>query len=234
MAMNVDLTKLDTVAGITLQDLKQREGIMPPLNRTDEEEDHTSEQNEVEGPIGPTDQFHMPLKFAYRRAFSEMELLDSLGGATFQEGMCYCFMSRGDVDLSSYLKLILKQQNVPELIVSSWRADLSDFEMLKKWKQAGRIGKVDVFLGRLYAYGSERRYNITTFREMVKDFPDITVKVFRNHSKIIAGKGEKYNFVVQSSANMNTNVNAENCCIIIDKDCFDFYRKFFSDIKTLI
>lgn len=143
-------------------------------------------------------------------------------------------MSRGDVDLSSYLKLILKQQNVPELIVSSWRADLSDFEMLKKWKQAGRIGKVDVFLGRLYAYGSERRYNITTFREMVKDFPDITVKVFRNHSKIIAGKGEKYNFVVQSSANMNTNVNAENCCIIIDKDCFDFYRKFFSDIKTLI
>lgn len=85
--MNVDLTKLDTVAGMTLQDLKQREGIMPPLNRTDEETDeelgHTSKQNEVEGPIGPTDQFHMPLKYAYRRAFSEMELIDSLGGGNF-------------------------------------------------------------------------------------------------------------------------------------------------------
>ena len=199
-----------------------------------QEEDHTSEQNEVEGKIGPCDCYGMKLSYAYRRAFSDMELLGSLDSFDFSEGRCYCFMSRGDVDLASYLRMLLHAQNIPELIVSSWRADVSDIEMLRKWKQEGRIGKLDIYLGRLYAYGTERRYNITTFREIMQEFPDVTVKVFRNHSKLICGRGEKFNFVLQSSANLNTNVNAENACLIIDSSCWEFYSSFFSDIKSLI
>ena len=220
---------LQSIQTISLDDIGK------PVEEPDvQEEERTSEQNEVEGQIGPCDCYGMKLSYAYRRAFSDMELLGSLDSFDFSEGRCYCFMSRGDVDLASYLRMMLHAQNIPELIVSSWRADVSDFEMLRKWKLEGRIGRMDIYLGRLYAYGSERRYNITTFREMMADFPDVTVKVFRNHSKLICGRGEKFNFILQSSANLNTNVNAENACLIIDSGCWDFYRAFFSDIKSLI
>lgn len=228
--------KLQGVSVLDLEGLEARRGIMPPLKKGEEQEDETLQQNEVEGKIGPTDQFGLPLKYAYRRAFSDMELLESLRTPdfTFQKGWCYCFMSRGDVDLSSYLKLMLKHTTCDHLIVSTWHAEEQDFTMMHRWMEQGRIKRLDVYLGRLYCYGSGRRFNIRRYREIMADMPAYTVKVFRNHSKVIAGTGPDFSFVIQGSANMNTNVNAENVCIIIDDAAFAFYRDFFKEIKSLI
>lgn len=233
----MDLSKLEGVQGCNLQELELRKGIMPPLKREKEEEpeDHSGSIVNEEGQLGPTDQFGMPVKFAYRRAFSHMELLESVGkDFTFQNGWCYNFITRGDVDMLSYLTLILREQDIEHLILSSWRAERKDMEMILHWKEKGRIGKIEIYLGRLYAHSHDDRYNIRQWRELCAPFPDVTIKVFRNHTKIAAGKGAKFNFVVQSSANMNTNVNAENACIIIDDEAFEFYRQFFSEVKTLI
>lgn len=80
--------KLQGVSVLDLEGLEARRGIMPPLKKGEEQEDETLQQNEVEGKIGPTDQFGLPLKYAYRRAFSDMELLESLRAPdfTFQKG----------------------------------------------------------------------------------------------------------------------------------------------------
>lgn len=221
---------------MTLDELAMRQDIMPSVKSGEEREDETARQNEAEGRIGPTDHFGMPLKYAYRRAFSDMELLESLRAPDFcfRKGWCYCFMSRGDVDLSSYLKLVLKHTTCSHLIVSTWHAEEQDFIMMKKWMEQGRIGRLDVYLGRLYCYGSGRRFNIRRYREIMADMPECTIKVFRNHSKVIAGTGPDFSFVIQGSANMNTNVNAENVCIIVDDAAFAFYRDFFKDVKSLI
>lgn len=236
----IDLSHIDAAPGMNIPDLLNlQEGLMPHVDHPEDDdlkEDETERMNEVEGPVGPTDHMGFPLKYAYRRAFSEMELLESLAAPDFQfqEGWCYCFMSRGDVDLLSYLKLVLQHQNVERLIVSAWKTDETDIKLIRKWMEYGRIAHLDIYLGRMYAYGKERRYDIRRFRGILEGLPECTVKVFRNHSKIIAGKGEKFNFVIQGSANMNTNVNAENVCIIIDDAAYDFYSSFFKDIKSLI
>mgnify|MGYP003535777278 FL=1 len=61
---------------------------------------------------------------------------------------------------------------------------------------------------------------------------DGKIVVFKNHSKIFAGYGEKFHFGVQSSANINTNPRAENGCITISKDIFDFYFEYYNGIKS--
>ena len=57
--------------------------------------------------------------------------------------------------------------------------------------------------------------------------------VFRNHSKIYAGIGDKFAFGIQSSANINTNPRIEQACITIDRGIYDFYKEYFDGIITI-
>lgn len=54
---------------------------------------------------------------------------------------------------------------------------------------------------------------------------------FKNHSKIFAGVGEKFAFVIESSANINTNPRTEQGVITISRDLFEFYKQYFDGIK---
>lgn len=47
-------------------------------------------------------------KYEYRRAFSEMKLLDLCGEFKFTEGHSYNFLTGGDIDSLSFLKCILR------------------------------------------------------------------------------------------------------------------------------
>jgi len=55
----------------------------------------------------------------YRRAFSETQLLDVLG-FDFKEGESYHTISGGDVDILSFLKCVLRQQNLKHCLFSTW------------------------------------------------------------------------------------------------------------------
>ena len=55
----------------------------------------------------------------YRRAFSETQLLD-ICDLPFQEGNSYHFITGGDVDALSYLKIVLRQQNLGYCLFSTW------------------------------------------------------------------------------------------------------------------
>ena len=54
--------------------------------------------------------------------------------------------------------------------------------------------------------------------------------VFRNHSKVMAFYGERFDGAILSSANVNTNPRTENTVIDCTTDAADFYRAFFDDI----
>jgi len=54
--------------------------------------------------------------------------------------------------------------------------------------------------------------------------------IFRNHSKIISGYGDKFYFAVESSANINTNPRTENSCLTIAKGIYEFYKGYFDGI----
>lgn len=56
--------------------------------------------------------------------------------------------------------------------------------------------------------------------------------IFRNHSKIIAGTGERFTFGLQTSANIDTNMRTEQACLSIDEGIYQFYKDYFDKIKS--
>lgn len=56
----------------------------------------------------------------YRRAYGETVLMDITKDDNFKDGDCYNYITGGDVDSLSFLRLILRQQNIKHLLFSTW------------------------------------------------------------------------------------------------------------------
>ena len=170
-------------------------------------------------------------QYEYRRAFSEVRLLEAMEYVKLTDGVTYNFITGGDVDSLSYLKVVLNQHDLDYALCSTWCMAAEDILQLTQWYDEGKIRKIDLYVGEIFP----NSYKIEW--QMVKDFyakhPDAgRVAVFRNHSKVYAGCNESENFYfgIQTSANINTNPRTENGCIIIDKGIYDFYRAYFDGI----
>jgi len=164
----------------------------------------------------------------YRRAFSETQLLD-ICDMPFKDGDSYHFITGGDVDALSYLKIILRQQDLDYCLLSSWCMANEDIYQIHSWLKAGKIKKLDAYLGEIFPGSYKEEYKL--FKPIVEQFGG-RLAIFRNHSKIFAGYGDKFAFGVETSANINTNPRTENGCITIDKGIFEFYKKYFDGIVS--
>ena len=170
-------------------------------------------------------------RYQYRRAFSEVKLLEAMKYVKPEKGVSYNFITAGDVDSMSYLKVVLNWYNLDYVLCSTWCMAAEDILQLQEWHEAGRIKRLDMYLGEIFP-GS---YKIEW--EMVKAFykqhPDAgRAAIFRNHSKIYAGANyaEDFYFGIQTSANINTNPRTENGNITIDQGLFEFYKDYFDGI----
>ena len=59
------------------------------------------------------------------------------------------------------------------------------------------------------------------------------VAVFRNHSKIMSGQGEKFAFTIESSANINTNPRTEQTQVTVNDELYHFYKDYFDGIISI-
>jgi len=163
----------------------------------------------------------------YRRAFSETQLLDVLG-EKFQDGFSYHCITAGDVDSLSYLKCILRQQNLDYCLFSTWCMAADDILQFEEWLEIGKIKKLDAYVGEIFPGSYKFEYQKLT--EVFEKYQCGRIAVFKNHSKIYAGTGDKFAFGIETSANINTNPRTENGCITIGKDIFEFYKSYFDGI----
>lgn len=163
----------------------------------------------------------------YRRAFSELKLLDIL--PEFVPGYSYHVISGGDVDSLSYLKCILRDQPLYYLLFSTWCMADDDVLQIAEWLEAGRLKRIDAYVGEIFPGSYRKQYE--SLKEVIT--PAIgRVAVFRNHAKIYAGIGKDYAFAIESSANINTNPRAENTSVHIDLEAFKFYKDYYDGIKS--
>jgi hypothetical protein len=162
----------------------------------------------------------------YRRAFSETQLLDIVD-LNFQDGDSYHFITGGDVDALSYLKLILRQQNLEYLLFSTWCMASEDIYQIEEWLKTGRIKKIDAYVGEIFPGTYKLEYALLC--PIIKQYGG-RVAVFRNHAKIFAGYGDKFAFGIETSANINTNPRTENGCITIAQGIYEFYKEYFDGI----
>lgn len=161
-----------------------------------------------------------------RKAASEHALEEAINWH-FQEGDCYHCFSFGDVDSFSFFKHVLRQQKIIYAAISTWCMAGEDVEELQRFYRRGFIGRVDFFLGEIFRGSYPEVY------DLVQDFIDECggrMVIFRNHSKVMAIKGERFDVVIESSANINTNPRSENTVVTVDHELADAYIKLFSEI----
>jgi len=174
----------------------------------------------------PAEAYVRKQKNIYRRAFSETQLLDAVG-INFEEDESYHCLTGGDVDALSFLKVVLRQQDLDYCLFSTWCMAMDDVLQFEEWIKSGKIKKLDAFVGEIFKGSYFTEY--TRLKEIIE--PVGKIVMFRNHSKVFAGYGDKFHFGIETSANINTNPRTENGCITIGKGIFDFYYDFYQGIK---
>ena len=178
-----------------------------------------------------SDQIALSLKYEYRRAYSETKLLDFNIG--FKKDHSYNFITGGDIDAISYLKLILRHtKKLDYLMFSTWCMAYEDILQIKEWLDKGVLKKIDAYLGEIFPGTYKLEWRL--INKIWKDHNCGRIAVFKNHSKIFAGYKDDFYFGIQTSANINTNPRTENGCITINRGIFDFYKNYFDGIKTIV
>lgn len=169
-------------------------------------------------------------KHLYRRAYSELTLLDLMNDCDFNNDDCYHFITAGNIDSLSFLKIILRKQNLDYCLFSTWCMAPEDILQFDEWLKQGKIKKLDAFVGEIFPNTYKKEFEF--LKEVFKNNNCGRIAVFKNHSKIYAGYGEKFYFGIESSANINTNPRTENCCITIGDGIYNFYKEYFDNIKS--
>ena len=163
-----------------------------------------------------------------RRINSEFALEGQLPWP-FENGATYHCISFGDVDSLTYLRVIVKQQHLRYVLLSTWCMAITDAEEIKKWLDAGYIDRVDFYVGEIFTKQYAGVYQFI-FDNCLRNGGRIAA--FRNHSKVMAGFGAKFDFAIASSANVNTNPRCENTTITVNSEVAAFYKDFFDGIKS--
>lgn len=172
-------------------------------------------------------------QYLYRRGFSEARLLEAMRLEQLQKGQCWHFITAGDVDSLSFLKVVLlNQPKLHYLLFSTWCMAAEDILQFGEWIDQGVIEKLDCYVGEIFP--NQYRVEWRMLNELVERTKCGRVAVFRNHSKIYAGWGDKFHFAIECSANINTNPRTEQGSITIDEGLCLFYKDYFDGIKSFV
>lgn len=166
-----------------------------------------------------------------RRVKSESNLSEILP-PRLEMGHSYHVISHGDVDALSYLIHINRHTVLETLTISSWCMAMTDIDWLKSQQQAGKIGHIHFILGEIFPSQYPDEY--TALANMDKA-GDCTLKIARNHAKVMAGANPEQGiwFAIESSSNINTNPRIEQTAIHMSQDLHDFYVDFYAGIKSI-
>lgn len=180
--------------------------------------------NPDQGPIRVS--HRMGARQLWRKAASEKALEEAMDWH-WKEGDSYHCFSFGDVDSFSFFKMALRQQPIRYAAISTWCMAGEDVLDMRKWHERGLLGRVDFFMGEIFKGSYPDVY--AAVLEFIQECGGRLV-IFRNHSKVMAIEGERFDCLIESSANINTNPRSENTVVTVDRELTAAYIKLFSEI----
>lgn len=163
-----------------------------------------------------------------RRAASEAQLASILP-PEIDAGDSWHVISQGDVDALSYLAHLLKAQPMDYVAMSTWCMSAADVQQIAAWLETGTIKRADSYVGEIFP---------SQYADAFEALCGIHKKhggrvcVFRNHAKLFLCRAHNNAWVIQSSANINTNPRTENTVITADKTLFDHHLDYLSGIHS--
>lgn len=163
-----------------------------------------------------------------RRASSEA-VLASILPEEIDDGDAWHVVSSGDVDALSFLAHILTHTALDYVAFSTWCMAIDDVERIAQWLKSGRIARLDAYVGEIFpgSYTKEYASLVDTVRRNSG-----RVAVFRNHSKVFLCRAAQRAWVIESSANINTNPRTENTVITSDVGLFEHHKAYFDNILS--
>ena len=161
-----------------------------------------------------------------RRILSEIALEKELSWH-FEKGVSYHCFSWGNVDSLTYFRAVVKQQKIKYALMSTWCMAMEDIKEIRLWLEKGYIDRIDFYVGEIFKASYKVQYD-----ELIKLCKELggRVAIFRNHSKVMLLFGEKFDAVIESSANVNTNPRSEQTCIKIDSELAHWYKNIFDGV----
>lgn len=163
-----------------------------------------------------------------RRVLSELALEKELPWH-FEPGVSYHCISFGDVDALTYMRVVVKQQRIKYALVSTWCMASEDIREIRGWIERGYIGRVDFYVGEIFKASYYKQYG--ELQDLCKKLGG-RVAICRNHSKVMVLIGERFDVVIESSANVNTNPRIEQCVITVDSELAQWYKNFYDGINS--
>lgn len=165
--------------------------------------------------------------FGKMRILSEAEL-SKIADWHFEKNVAYHFITAGDVDSLTFLRWILRQQPLKYACISTWCMSPKDAEEMLTWLDRGLVQRFDFYVGEIFKDGYRGCRDIL---DKICKKCGGRVARFRNHSKLMACYGRDFDFVIESSANIDTNPRTEQTCITTVRDLADFYINYFNKIN---
>ena len=163
------------------------------------------------------------------RKFSSERTVENLMPFHLEENECWHCFSFGDVDSWSYARAIIKQNPIDKMILSTWCMANADVEEIELFLQQGKLKEVDFYVGEIFKKSYESVYEHLLYLQKIYR---CRVCVFRNHAKVYVLTGKNESFVIESSANVNTNPRAENTVVTKSKELAIHYTDLFKEIKN--
>ena len=168
----------------------------------------------------------MITRHTVQRILSEIALEKELP-FHFEQGVSYHCISKGNVDSLSYMRFVVRQQKIKYALLSTWAMGLDDVKEIRSWLEKGVVKRFDFYVGENLKYPT----NFPQYELLIE-----TCKIFggrvclcRNHSKTAIFFGERFDVVIESSANCNGNPRIEETVITVDTDLALFYKKFWDE-----
>lgn len=146
----------------------------------------------------------------------------------FERDVAYHFISSGDVDALTYLRHVLRQQRAEYVALSTWCMSTKDAEEMATWARRGMVGRFDFYVGEIFKSGYRGCLNVL---DGICRGTGGRVARFRNHSKVMVVLGERYDCVIEGSANVDTNPRTEQCVITTSTDLALWYKEYFDGIQ---
>lgn len=163
-----------------------------------------------------------------RRVLSELALEKELPWH-FEQGVSYHCISFGDVDALTYMRVVVKQQRIKYALISSWCIASEDIREVREWLERGYIGRCDFYVGEIFKASYYQQYE--ELQDLCKTLGG-RVAICRNHSKVMVLIGERFDVVIESSANVNTNPRIEQGVITVDTELAHWYKDFYDGINS--
>lgn len=163
-----------------------------------------------------------------RRARSEDHLAEILP-PHIPPGESWHVLSQGDVDSLSYLTHLAKGRTLDYVAFSTWCMAVQDVADIQQMVESGQIQRLDAYMGEIFP----NQY-ADAYEGLCKTVRSVGGRacVFRNHAKIFLVKSGVDYWVVESSANINTNPRAENTVITADRALFMHLKTFFDGVRS--